>query len=151
MTEQVRKDRGERFALHQMGKQHILPAAASARAVFEACGGAEGWKSWIAPNGKMIKLALEVMGHFVDDHPDAPAEALYIYLTNYPASGMTPPDGRAGRIFDKRPVPWADAPMQVRGASEAFRAVYLQLWRMVCAHDEKMARRPPPRPLPSRS
>ena len=121
------KDRGERYALHYFGSQAIVPgASAAARAVFDACGGAEGWKSWILPDGKMIKTSLELMAPFLDDHPDAPAEALYLHLRSFPG-------------FNTHPVPWADAPMSVRGAYETFRSVYLHLWMLVRTHDAKIS------------
>lgn len=145
MNEQTRKDRGERFALHAFGKQAIVPgASAAARAVFDACGGADGWKSWVAPSGQMIKMSLVVMAKFLDDHPDAPAEAVYLHLTRFPGGDKLP----AHNIWDNKVIPWAEAPMQVRGAYETFRSVYLQLWVIVRTHDATMARALAPRPLP---
>ncbi len=136
MTKTRGTDRGERLALHTFGKQAIKPgASAAARAVFEACGGAQGWKGWIVPDGKMTRLALEELAKFFDKHPDAPAEAAYLHLRAFPA-------------FIGTHVSWAEAPMQVRGAYEAFRSVYLQLWILVRTHDETMAHARPPRPLP---
>jgi hypothetical protein len=136
MSDAKRWDRGERFALHCLGRQAIVPgAAAAARAVFDACGGATDWKSWVLPKGGMIRIALQVLAQFIDDFPDAPAEAAYGHLRTYPG-------------FRGQHVPWAEAPAQVRGAYETFRSIYLQLWVLARAHNDKMARALPPRPLP---
>jgi hypothetical protein len=132
MRERLR-DRGERFALHAFGKQAIVPgAAAAARAVFEACGGAAGWRSWVVADGRMVRIAHELVAKFFDDQPDATAEAAYEHLRSFPG-------------FQGRPIGWSEAPMQVRGSYEAFRSVYLQLWVMVRAHDETMAQSLPAR------
>lgn len=149
MNEQTKKDRGDRFALHNFGRQMTVPgAAAAARGVFDACGGAaggaEGWKSWLSPSGKMIKLSLSVMAQFLDDHPDAPAEALYQHLMRFPGGDNYPQHN----MWDGKTPAWDATPMPVRAAYEAFRSIYLQMWVVVRAHDAKMARALPPRPLP---
>jgi hypothetical protein len=138
----------ERHHLHEKGNEIIMPIAkTAARAVFAACGGDDG-KSWTMISGTMRKLAHKVMETYLGENPDTEAKTLYEYLMNYPASAMLPPDDRAGRIFDKAPIPWAEAPLPTRAAYEAFCNVYRELWRVIRAHDAKMAAAMPSRPRP---
>jgi hypothetical protein len=148
MRQHPRDERGERASLHAKGKDAFLPAAiAAARAAFESCGGANGWRNWATPPGKMLKFAYVVMVEYLDRNPNAAAEDLFAYLMDYPSS-IPPYDARAGRIFANGPIAWSDAPIAVRAAFEAFRATYRQLWQIVRSHDPKMAQALPWWPQP---
>jgi hypothetical protein len=141
-------DRGERGWLHKKGKTALLPGAiAAARVTFETCGGAHGWRSWATPPGKMLKFAYVVMVDYLDQNPNATAEDLFAYFIDYPHS-IPPHDPRTGRIFANGPIAWDDAPIAVRAAYEAFRAVYRQLWQIVRSHDPTMAQALPWWPQP---
>jgi hypothetical protein len=132
--------------LYYFGGQILRDAAGvAARAVYETCDGATDWKSWVHPSGQMVKLSLEVMSKFLDQQPDASAEALYIYLMRFPGGEKLPQHN----IWAKhRRIAWSDTPLSVRAAYEAFRAVYLQMWVIARTHNENMAKALPPRPAP---
>src|SRR5690349_9223091 len=112
--------------LHHIGKAAILPgAAAAARAVFEACGGAPGWRSWAVADGKVLRTIYELLAQFLDRYPDGTAQAMYVDLRAYPGFGTGPG--------------WDTAPVAVHAAYETFRSVYRHLWMLVRTHDERMA------------
>lgn len=135
--------------LHYFSSQMIRDAAAAAaRTVFEVCDGkSTPWKGWVHPSGRMVKLAHEVMAKFLDANPNAPAEAVYIHLTNFPCDGERIPMS-CGNIWRDEPIAWSEAPASVRAAYETFRHTYLHLWLIARLHNENMARALPPRPQP---
>lgn len=137
--------------LQYFGGQVIRGAAAeAARAVFEACDGkSTGWKSWVHPSGKMVKICYGLITGLLDQEPNAPVEAVYAYLINFPCDGDRIPFSN-GNLWKDKDLPWTweKAPGAVRAAYEAFRHVYLDLWLIARTHNENMAQALPARPAP---
>jgi hypothetical protein len=137
--------------LHYFGSGIILDAATvAARAAFEVCDGkSTGWKSWLHPSGRMVKICHGLLVGYLDQEPNAPAEAMYAYLINFPCDGERIPFSN-GNLWRDKDLPWRwnAAPGAVRAAYEAFRHVYLDLWLIARTHNDNMALALPPRPAP---